>query len=299
MDATQILREFASAEGLPVEAIEAARSDRDALVPVFVHTIEQVVADRAAPENADALFWIFHLLGEWREKSAYRPLAALLRMPPDEIQDIFGDASTETSHRVMAAVFDGDPAPIYDIIRDSAADEFIRSQMCVALAMVTLRGALPREQAADFLRACFSALEPQDDSPVWDGWQGAIAALGLVELVPLVKKAFEREFIAPYVMDFADFEEDLQEAVSGRAMASRRAKRQFELFGDTIEEFSTWDFADPGREGHERGRDERVLWTPRDGPAVNPYKNVGRNDPCPCGSGKKYKKCCLAARAAG
>lgn len=21
---------------------------------------------------------------------------------------------------------------------------------------------------------------------------------------------------------------------------------------------------------------------------------AGRNDPCPCGSGKKYKKCCLA-----
>ena len=30
---------------------------------------------------------------------------------------------------------------------------------------------------------------------------------------------------------------------------------------------------------------------------VVPYKRdapkVGRNDPCPCGSGKKYKKCCL------
>lgn len=24
-----------------------------------------------------------------------------------------------------------------------------------------------------------------------------------------------------------------------------------------------------------------------------PEKSVGRNDPCPCGSGKKYKKCCL------
>jgi uncharacterized protein YecA (UPF0149 family) len=22
-------------------------------------------------------------------------------------------------------------------------------------------------------------------------------------------------------------------------------------------------------------------------------KNVARNDPCPCGSGKKFKKCCL------
>ena len=23
------------------------------------------------------------------------------------------------------------------------------------------------------------------------------------------------------------------------------------------------------------------------------YSNVGRNDKCPCGSGKKYKNCCM------
>lgn len=28
-------------------------------------------------------------------------------------------------------------------------------------------------------------------------------------------------------------------------------------------------------------------------PYVRPEPKVGRNDPCPCGSGKKYKKCCL------
>ncbi len=28
------------------------------------------------------------------------------------------------------------------------------------------------------------------------------------------------------------------------------------------------------------------------GPAARPTPKVGRNDPCPCGSGKKYKKCC-------
>ena len=32
-------------------------------------------------------------------------------------------------------------------------------------------------------------------------------------------------------------------------------------------------------------------WVP-DGPIVNKSAKVGRNDPCPCGSGKKYKKCC-------
>jgi uncharacterized protein YecA (UPF0149 family) len=30
-------------------------------------------------------------------------------------------------------------------------------------------------------------------------------------------------------------------------------------------------------------------------PYVRPGPKVGRNDPCPCGSGKKYKKCCLPA----
>ncbi len=29
-------------------------------------------------------------------------------------------------------------------------------------------------------------------------------------------------------------------------------------------------------------------------PIVNAGGKIGRNDHCPCGSGKKYKKCCLA-----
>jgi len=32
-------------------------------------------------------------------------------------------------------------------------------------------------------------------------------------------------------------------------------------------------------------------------PIVREEPKVGRNDPCPCGSGKKYKKCCGAGKA--
>jgi preprotein translocase subunit SecA len=31
-------------------------------------------------------------------------------------------------------------------------------------------------------------------------------------------------------------------------------------------------------------------------PVKREGKKVGRNEPCPCGSGKKYKKCCGAGR---
>lgn len=34
------------------------------------------------------------------------------------------------------------------------------------------------------------------------------------------------------------------------------------------------------------------LVTNENGSAINKNKNVGRNDPCPCGSGQKYKNCC-------
>ena len=27
-------------------------------------------------------------------------------------------------------------------------------------------------------------------------------------------------------------------------------------------------------------------------------KKIGRNDPCPCGSGKKYKHCCIGSKVA-
>jgi hypothetical protein len=92
------------------------------------------------------LFFIFHLLGEWRETSAYRALARFLRRPPDDVNAAISDAITMTTHRVMAAVFDGDPQPIYNIILDENADQFVRSSMCETLAMLVLQGRLDRSK---------------------------------------------------------------------------------------------------------------------------------------------------------
>lgn len=43
-------------------------------------------------------------------------------------------------------------------------------------------------------------------------------------------------------------------------------------------------------------RDLRTLLTPPP-VAARRAPPVGRNDPCPCGSGRKYKKCCLTGAA--
>lgn len=41
------------------------------------------------------------------------------------------------------------------------------------------------------------------------------------------------------------------------------------------------------------GKQIVALSTRKGTPSIRSVSKVGRNDPCPCGSGKKYKKCCL------
>jgi uncharacterized protein len=141
MDAGKILHELTYAEGLPKEALKAASAQRVEMLSLFVEEIETYLTlEPAARAKPTPLFFLFHLLGEWKEKVAYRPLARLLRIPGQEVDAIFGDGITTTGHRVMAAVFNGDPDPLYQIVLNPNADEYLRASMCEALSMVTLRG---------------------------------------------------------------------------------------------------------------------------------------------------------------
>jgi len=59
-----------------------------------------------------------------------------------------------------------------------------------------------------------------------------------------------------------------------------RLKRHYELFKDEIE-----------REEERKSRKEKNAGSNDN--ALSSFPKVGRNAPCPCGSGKKYKKCCI------
>jgi Protein of unknown function (DUF1186)/SEC-C motif len=296
MEPAAILDELIRSDDLPREALRAAAERRADMVPLFVQQIENYLRTGAGAYEADApLFFIFHLLGDWRETSTYRTLARLLRSPSNAVDAAIADSTTESTHRVMAAVFDGDPQPICNIVLDEHADEFVRSRMCETLAMLVLQGQLDRAEVATFLRDCWIHLQPRDGSFVWHGWQSAIAMLGLVEMKEVVKQAFDRGIIDNRWLSYEDFESDLEHAVANPTEPWPRNDREFMPFGDTIEELSTWyAFTEKGKQERERERNAPLpsLFPPGE-PVTNPLRGVGRNDPCPCGSGAKYKKCCL------
>lgn len=295
MEPAAILVQLAKTQDLPRDALRAATQRRAQMVPLFLAEIERYLAAEASERARETpLFFIFHLLGEWQETSAYRPLARLLRCHPDDIDETLGEAITETAHRVMTAVYDGDPEPIYNIILDENADEYVRSGMCEVLAMLVVQGRLDRVEASSFLRDCWASLRPRHACFVWQGWQSAIAMLGLIELKDIVKEAFDRGYVHAGWLRYHHFERDLEHAAANPTEPWPKHGDQYAPFGDTIEELAGWyALSEESQARRKQFNDEPSLRISEGAPLRNPRRDIGRNDPCPCGSGKKFKKCCL------
>jgi len=90
--------------------------------------------------------------------------------------------------------------------------------------------------------------------------------------------------------------EGVQESVRIRAYGQhdplveyRREARR--LFQQLLENFDGWIFANLFRFVGAAPAPQAVPLAPVASAGGAPVKAVGRNDPCPCGSGKKYKKC--------
>jgi hypothetical protein len=298
MEPQEIIDALGAESGFPVEAIRAADAQRDIMAPLFIDLIERQLAGTAGPREEMALFFVFHLLGSWRVKAAYRPVLRLVRLPESRVEFLLSDAITETLHRVVANLFDGDLEPLREAILDADAYQFVRSGLFDTVVMLAAQGKLTREAAVGLLTDCADSLRPRDCHHAWAGWQSAVAAFALEELRPRVKAAFDEGLIDPLALSFKDFVEDLEAAKRAPTLPLVNDHRYFSPFGDTVEELSSWSAFGPDANGwrDSPGRSAGIL---DPAPRINPLRDVGRNAPCPCGSGLKYKKCCLARIEAG
>jgi hypothetical protein len=118
----------------------------------------------------------------------------------------------------------------------------------------------------------------------------------------LVEESFRDGKIEPMFLDRPDFDRILKDAEAGKVMQG--VPHEFDPFGDLVEELGDWTIRDDWADEAALTRDDKIALggqgagglisalkhnMPKQ--ASNPYRHVGRNDPCPCGSGKKFKRC--------
>jgi hypothetical protein len=175
-------------------------------------------------------------------------------------------------------------------MNNPAVDEFVRYSTFLAWIHAVASGQIGREEAERYLSNCFETLQPQGESHVWVAWLDSIAYLGFDHLKPLVKRAFDAGRIPDYAIDWQDFEDILKAGLLASDPMEFLEHNRIRPFKDTIETLANWYAFSPEYLRSKRQAQHAIKTALV---VDNPYRNVGRNDPCPCGSGKKFKKCCL------
>ena len=291
MNVDEALRQFGAAEDVPTAALQWALDHWETAAPRFVARLRAFVASPAARDEVaeSELFFIIHLCGEKREARIYAPLCRLIA-ESDEALEFLGDATTETLDGILINICDGDPRPLIEAIESERGDVFGRAAALEALGWLTRgRAILSDDDMRAYLGRLRREMKPRGESFLWQSWAATAANLGYDEMRSEVASLHKSGWIGARDFGLKDFDQQVKLARQSDAGLGGFEADYVTPFDKAIETLASWSYASD--EEDSRASDGYVYETPY----VNPLRGVGRNDPCPCGSGKKYKRCCLAA----
>jgi hypothetical protein len=273
MDVETAIRAFASAgHDPPRETVRWALERWEEAAPGLLGVLERYAdgADRSkAAASATAL--ILDLAAEKRETRAFVPLCRLAKQGA-AAEAVLGGGS-------WSAPTTGTFASLKGVIEAAGTAEPVRTGALEALAYLMATDRIARDEAEAYLLRL-----------------STVALLGLEPWSDVVRQAFAGGLISPLDMTDDGFREDLRRVLTDPARTADRGSGTVAPLGDALGGLSG-RYASPeagmaDRERHSVGPGGAGSASARQ-PSADRFKGVGRNDPCPCGSGKKFKKCCL------
>jgi len=302
MEVTEIMSRFERfTKKFEREAVEAAVAKREEVTPELLRVLEQI-ADPAEAERLDAdrdymahLYAMF-LLAQFRETRALPLVLKIARLDGDLLDSLFGDFITESLGNVLASVCGGSVEEIQALIEDADADEWVRGAALGSLVALVGAGIRTREEVLDYFASLFRGGLTDKNEIVWSDLVVYSTDLYGTELVGDIERAYSEGLIDEGMIGLDDVHRDL---AKGKEWALERlaTNPHRHLVDDTVKEMEWWACF---REKEPRAAPEKDRYLEAADPVIEswpaPYKRtgpkIGRNDPCPCGSGKKYKKCC-------
>lgn len=232
-----------------------------------------------------SLIWLSH----WRDEQSFGDLLRLLRQPR------FGEFLPEKDwlslelHRFLGSLAAADDLPVFaDLILDNGLQLVVREQALLAIHFMWLEGLVTEREAVEQYRVLLDqGLDANDNWQLWMALVVNAAVVGGVKLKPQVMSVLDSGRLGEQTSFVRKVVNGLFGADSKRFREVLR-KEHKGLYEDMTQELTAM-LTPPA--------DEETPSMPERGkPLVRETPKIGRNDPCPCGSGKKYKKCCGAGK---
>ena len=296
--------DYAEKSGFPKAALLEIIARKDEMIPCLLDVLEfcrTQPANFTAGPKAMLPTYASYLLAQFRETRGYRPIIALLSLEDRITDTLFGDSLTEDMGNVIAGVFDGDEGPLRGLIENPQANEYARSSSGLrAYQSLIVAERIDRAEVERYFGELLDHKLERELSHVWDNVAGIAGDLGFVSLLPLIRQAFKDGLCSPWF--------DSLESIEARITSGGAAdwSDPCQLIDDVVALMKDWACFDrtpvrrpvaqrPGllEEHSQLKLESEQGFSAR--PTVPPppkYPGVTRNDPCPCGSVKKFKKCC-------
>lgn len=310
----------AGKDALPEDALRQAKQYREQITPRLIRAIRDAAAEAQEgriPEGNAHLFALF-LLSEFQAQEALPAIIEATSLPGELPLELFGDAITEHLGRILAGLSKDRWALLDEMIGNRALNPYVRIAAAEAFFYLVRDGRLTRDEAVACLRKHLRQAIANRDTEVIDLLIGKLLDYGPEEARADIVDAFQQHLVDEFMIDLEYAEEILDR---GPAEFQKNLERcRSTGIPDTIEELKRWaSFKEP-TDGDEEDGDEfdspfdllddeeyddddyvdedAFDESPDDSPILgsitirNEQPKVGRNDPCPCGSGRKFKKCC-------
>lgn len=283
------------------QALAEAPNHREEIIPALLEILEQ--ADNPVKfiddEDYNGHIFAMYLLAQFREVRAYPLILKFVSFPGDVILDVTGDVVPQDLAAILASVSGGDTRPLMELAENEEANEYVRTAALGALVCLVASGLKPREEVVDYLGTLLRrALSlGAGYSFIWDGLVGYATDLYPEELYGDIKRAFDEGLINE---GFVSFSEVDREMARGKAATLKGLSRDphSRLIDDAVRATAWWAVFEERQERRTRRSrgDSAGDWPSgiSGSPPRRQRRNPGENEPCPCGSGKKYKKCCGA-----
>ncbi len=279
----------------PKDEIEILQEKREETLPKLLSLMEDVRDNYQTYIHEESMLQLYatFLLAEFRCKEFF-PIFIDIAMLPGELNfDLFGDTVTEAFQRIMASVYNGDLELLHSLIEDTSVNIFVRKKGIDALTILVLEGVLERKSVVEYFKSLLLEGGREDDSFYISGLISA-----LTDLYPEDSMEEIQWTIDTFSMDI-DMDYVLQQLERGEeeAIEDLKKRHHYQRIGSTVEEMKMWACFHRDRDRKKRNRVKMRKKTAIPYPIFNKVtikkeRKIGRNEPCPCGNGKKFKKCC-------
>lgn len=283
----ELLRSLESHRGsFPARLTEEVIARKEETIPAFLQILENV-ADDPAPWLGERMIHVFamYLLALFRETRAYPLLLRIFAYPGEVAFDLAGDIVTEDLYRILASVSGGDTTGILSLIENEEANEWVRGAAIRTMVALVAAGQRSREEIMSSFLRLFVRMK-REPGQQWNSLAAACADIWPHEALYELNRAYKDDLIEPGYISWKNIE---QAAALGQEGCLERQSREDPLITDVAGDMRGFGwFRKPERE-KSYAQSVRAASTVR-----RSEPKIGRNDPCQCGSGKKFKKCCGA-----